>query len=117
MGLTRGGWGGEGECHCEHRNLTKNNSLFIIGNVDVKCARGLSWNGNPVSGTSHQAFAVDGAKSELTTHRETAAIPLPVCAEAKIFMGRRERYQVLNISPGQGGTGGRGGGERSASMA
>ena len=67
-----------------------------------------------MSGASHQALAVDGAKSELTTHGETAAIPLPVCAEAKTFMGRCEHYQVLNISPGQGGTGevgGRGGGE------
>ena len=38
MGLTGGGGGGggEGECHCEHRNLTKDDSLFIVGNVDVK---------------------------------------------------------------------------------
>lgn len=63
-----------------------------------------------MSGASHQALTVDGAKAKLTTHRETSAIPLPVCAEAKTFTRRGERYQVLDISPGQGRTGGGGGG-------
>ena len=85
--------------------MIKNDSLFVVSNINMKRARDLTWNRCPVPGTSHQALTVDGTKPKLTAHPEIATISLPVGFETKTFLRGGECYKVLNITPGQSRTG------------